>query len=112
MHFYRPSSTIGAITRRDFLKGALLAPALPWFGRALAAPAAGPNGLQLVVPTPPGSQPDLIARWWVEPLSAASKLPVLVLNVPGAAGALAADAVLQAPPERGSMLLGGLDHVA
>jgi len=36
----------------------------------------------------------------------------VVLNLPGAAGALAADAVLRGSPETGPLLLGGLDHVA
>jgi tripartite-type tricarboxylate transporter receptor subunit TctC len=83
-------------------------------GRAAAQNAAshGLRGLQIVVPVPPGAQPDLIARWLIEPLAQRAGLPVLVVNRPGAAGALAADAVLAATSESGSLLLGGLDHVA
>ena len=68
--------------------------------------------LNLLVPTPPASQPDQIARWLAEPLARQAGLRVNVLNRTGAAGALAADAVLAAPPESGTLLLGGLDHVA
>lgn len=70
------------------------------------------KSLQIVVPTPPGSQPDLLARWLAEPIARQAGVPVLVSNRPGASGAIAADAVLQAAPESGSLLLAGLDHVA
>lgn len=87
--------------------------ALPWtMGRGQTRPEPALRGLQLVVPTPPGTQPDLIARWLAEPLGQRAGLPVIVLNRPGGAGAIAADAVLAATPESGALLLGGLDHVA
>jgi tripartite-type tricarboxylate transporter receptor subunit TctC len=41
-----------------------------------------------------------------------AQVPGSVVNRPGAAGAIAADAVLAAEPSSGSLLLGGLDHVA
>jgi tripartite-type tricarboxylate transporter receptor subunit TctC len=68
--------------------------------------------LQLVVPAPPGSQPDVLARWLIEPMARLAGVAGNVINRPGAAGAIAADAVLKAAPESGSLLLGGLDHVA
>jgi tripartite-type tricarboxylate transporter receptor subunit TctC len=96
--------------RRAFLKAAALAPLCAAIrGRAAAA---GPRSLQIVVPTAPGTQPDLIARWLAEPMARSAGVPGLVVNRPGAAGAIAADAVLAAPPESGALLLGGLDHVA
>lgn len=70
------------------------------------------KGLQFVLPAPPGSQPDVIARWLIEPMAQKAGVPGTVLNMPGAAGALAADAVLRAAPDSGTVLLGGLDHVA
>ena len=70
------------------------------------------KSLQIVLPTPPGSQPDVLARWLVEPMAKRAKLPGSVVNRPGAAGAIAADAVLSAEPSSGTVLLGGLDHVA
>lgn len=101
------------LSRRHFLALAVSSMSLAT-GRASAQAAASPilRGLQIVVPVPPGAQPDLIARWLIEPLAKRAGLPVIVVNRPGASGALAADAVLAAPPESGSLLLGGLDHVA
>jgi tripartite-type tricarboxylate transporter receptor subunit TctC len=98
--------------RRALLKLAALSPlaTAPFAKATQAAPAL--KGLQFVVPTPPGSQPDVIARWLIEPLAGKAGVPGAVLNVPGAAGALAADTVLQAGPDSGTLLLGGLDHVA
>jgi tripartite-type tricarboxylate transporter receptor subunit TctC len=85
--------------------------AAPW--AALRAAGAPPlRSLQLFVPTPPASQPDVIARWLIQPLERQAGVPGQVINRPGAAGALAADAVLAATPESGALLLGGLDHVA
>ena len=78
--------------------------------RAQASPEL--KSLQIVLPTPPGSQPDVLARWLVDPMARRAKVPGSVLNRPGAAGAIAADAVLAADPSSGPLLLGGLDHVA
>ena len=100
------------IPRRTFVRLALAASGASLWPALVRASTPAVKGLHLVVPTPPGSQPDTIARWLAMPLATRSELVVQVLNVPGAAGALAADAVLQAPAERGSLLLGGLDHVA
>ena len=98
-------------TRRQFtaLALALLSP----IARARAdAGSPALRSLQVVVPTPPGTQPDLLARWLVEPMARSAGIPGVVQNRPGAAGAIAADAVLAAAPETGPLLLGGLDHVA
>jgi tripartite-type tricarboxylate transporter receptor subunit TctC len=80
--------------------------------RLAAASMAELKSLKIIVPTPPGSQPDLIARWIVEPMARQAGVAGIVANRPGAAGAIAADAVLAAPPQSGPLLLGGLDHVA
>lgn len=83
----------------------------PWAAlRAAGAPTL--RSLQLVVPTPPASQPEVIARWLVEPLARQAGVAGQVVNRPGAAGAIAVDAVIGAPPESGALLIGGLDHVA
>jgi len=80
--------------------------------REVAAQAPQLRELNLLVPTPPSSQPDQIARWLAEPVSRQAGMRTTVLNRTGAAGAIASDAVLAAPPESGTLLLGGLDHVA
>lgn len=102
--------------RRQLLRASMAlaagcAVSAPWAAaRGAAAPAL--RTLQLVVPTPPASQPEVIARWLVEPLARQAGVTGQMINRPGAAGALAGDAVLAAAPESGSLLLGGLDHVA
>ena len=78
--------------------------------RSSAAPTL--RSLQFIVPTPAGSQPDLLARWLIEPMARSAGVPGLVLNQPGASGAVAVDAVLHAAPGNAALLLGGLDHVA
>jgi tripartite-type tricarboxylate transporter receptor subunit TctC len=101
--------------RRLVLKLATLLPAWAAATHPMAWAAEGTaplKGLQLVVPVPPGAQPDVIARWLVEPLARRAGVAGQVVNRPGAAGALAADAVLAAAPDTGTLLLGGLDHVA
>ena len=123
----RPAPMIPIVSRRLPAVGcnrrALLGAALAWpWAAARAQPHAGPRaqpmddpplrGLQIVGPAPPGAQPDLIARWLIEPIGQRAGVPAVVLNRPGAAGAIAADAVLSAPPQSGALLLGGLDHVA
>jgi len=95
-------------SRRVFILGALLSCGL----KARAQADGHPRVLTLVLPTPPGSQPDLIARWLSAPLSDASSMPTIVVNRPGAAGAIAVDSVLQSTPDTGPLFLGGLDHVA
>lgn len=100
------------LRRRTFLKAAALAPTCALTAASAAPAAVMLKGLQLVVPAPPGSQPDVIARWLVDPLARKAGVAGTVVNLPGAAGALAADAVLRGGPDGGSLLLGGLDHVA
>ncbi len=97
------------VDRRRFLAAAVAA-----FGThsLFAQTARELKSLQIVVPTPPGTQPDVIARWLIDPMARRAGVPGSVQNRPGAAGAIAADAVLAASPETGSLLLGGLDHVA
>ena len=95
--------------RRTLVQLALLAPLA---GRAHAAQPAALKGMQIVVSGPPGSQPDILARWLIEPLARKAGLVGTVQNLPGASGALAVDAVLRAAPDSGTLLLGGLDQVA
>lgn len=104
--------TYPSIRRRSLLKAAALTPSFALPMAWAASPPVALKGLQIVVPAPAGSQPDVIARWIVEPLARKAGVAGVVVNMPGASGALAADAVLRGSPESGSLLLGGLDHVA
>lgn len=103
--------TSDRISRRTFFH-ATLASSCALTATSVMSSAATLKGLQIVVPAPPGSQPDVIARWLLDPFARKAGVAGVVLNVPGAAGALAVDTVLRAAPENGPLLLGGLDHVA
>jgi tripartite-type tricarboxylate transporter receptor subunit TctC len=88
--------------RRSFLQASLGA------AGTLAAPAfaqAWPNRpIKLVVPFPPGSSPDVIARLIGEPLARAVGQPVVVDNKPGAGGEIGTGAVARAEPDGHTLL--------
>jgi tripartite-type tricarboxylate transporter receptor subunit TctC len=79
---------------------------------ALAAlavwPAAGWTGkpVRFVVPGPPGGTSDVLARIVGETLSTRVGQPVIVDNKPGAGGAIAIGALLAAPPDGQTLLVG------
>jgi tripartite-type tricarboxylate transporter receptor subunit TctC len=93
------------VKRRSALTLALggLAPA--WLAAPARAQEAWPSRpLRLVVPFPPGSSPDLIARTVGEPLAAALRQPVVVENKPGAGGNLGTGLVAKAEPDGYTLL--------
>jgi len=83
------------LSRRTLLAAvATLAPVLP--ARAEAWPA---RPVRLIVPFPPGSSPDLIARVVAEPLAQALGQAVVVDNKPGAGGNLGTGLAARAEPD-------------
>ncbi|OWT58170.1 Bug family tripartite tricarboxylate transporter substrate binding protein [Candidimonas nitroreducens] len=61
--------------------------------------------IQMVVPFPPGSSPDTLARLIADPLSKALEQPVIVENKPGAGGNIGTRYASKAKPDGYTILL-------
>ena len=81
--------------RRSFLLAATVSLTLP--ARAQSWPA---RPIKLVVPFPPGSSPDIIARVIAEPLGPALGASIVIDNRPGAGGNLGTGVVAKAEAGR------------
>ena len=84
--------------RRLWMRAALAA-TTAWGGWSAGAPAWPTRPLRLVVPFPPGSSPDTVARLIAEPLGVALGQPVVTDNRPGAGGNIGTAAVAHAAPD-------------
>ncbi len=85
--------------RRDVLRlagGAAALPAISTLARAEAYPA---HPIKLLVGFPPGGQVDIVARLSAQWLSQQLGQTIVVENRPGAGGSLGAEAVVGAPPD-------------
>lgn len=84
------------------LPAALAMGLLPSF--ACAQGAYPQRAVRIVVPAPPGSSPDVIARLWAERATKLTGQPVVVENKTGATTIVAAQAVAAAPPDGYTLL--------
>jgi len=94
------------LSRRKFLPlaGALaLAPALPRFASALDYPT---RPVTIIVPFPAGGPVDTLARLLAEPMRQTLGQPLVIENVGGAGGSIAAARVARATPDGYTMILG------
>lgn len=91
-------SALHSLCRRAVAAGVLLAAA-----SAIAYPE---RPVTLIVPAPPGAGADAMARAFGEQLARRLRQPVLIHNVPGASGAIAARQVLRAAPDGYTLLVG------
>lgn len=90
------------IQRRALLAFAALAMSC---GAALAQ-AFPSKPIRLIVPFPPASNPDVLARLLAESAAARLKQPVIVDNKPGAGGMIGSDAGAKAPADGYTLLMG------
>lgn len=77
------------------------------FPAAHSAPAFPDRPIKLVVPSPPGGPPDIMARLLTDEMSAALGQPVVIENRPGGAGGLIGSrTVLSAEPDGYTIMMG------
>jgi tripartite-type tricarboxylate transporter receptor subunit TctC len=95
------------LPRRSFLHLAAGAAALPVVSRVARAQAYPSRPVRLIVTTPAGGSPDIIARLIGQWLSERLGQPFVVENRPGAGTTIATEAVVKAPPDGYTLLLVG-----
>jgi tripartite-type tricarboxylate transporter receptor subunit TctC len=94
-----------ALRRRRFLQTAAGAAALPLLPRAARALDYPTRPIKLVLPFPPGGVFDIVGRPWADKVKT-SLGTVIVENLAGAGGSVAAAAVAHARPDGYTILLG------
>lgn len=95
-----------SIALRTLALGATLVVGIASFAPAPAdAQGAWPTRqVRVIVPFPPGTSPDVVARAWAEKLRAALGQPVVIDNRPGAATIIGAQAAATAPADGYTLL--------
>lgn len=79
---------------------------------ACATWAFGDKPVKLIVPAPPGGTMDIVGRVVGQQLSADIGQPVIVENRPGAGGGIGIQALLQAPADGNTLLMGASNLLA
>ena len=96
--------------RRALLATLALAGTAP--ARAQAPPGFPARPLRMLLPQPPGSANDAVARIIAEPMARVLGQPVVVENRPGANGTVAVNALKQAPADGHTLLLSGVSQLS
>lgn len=93
------------MNRRSFVQ-AFLATASGALGKASAADPYPTQTVRIVVATTPGTVMDISARLVAKHLEPLWRQPIVVINQPGAGGAIGTDAVAKAKPDGHTLLIG------
>jgi tripartite-type tricarboxylate transporter receptor subunit TctC len=93
------------LLRRQFLHLAMGTAALPFLSRFAQAQAYPSRPVRLVVTTPAGGSPDIIARLIGQWLSERLGQPIVVDNRSGASGNIGTEIVVRAPPDGYTLLM-------
>jgi tripartite-type tricarboxylate transporter receptor subunit TctC len=96
------------LLRRNFLRLAAGAAALPAVSRIARAQAYPSRPVRIIVPFPAGQATDSIARLMGQSLSERLGQPFVIENRTGAGGNIGTEAVVHAPPDGYTLLLAGL----
>ena len=100
------------IQRRNFVRlaaAALAMPALPRLARAQAWPA---RPIKVIIPFTAGSTVDIVGRIVLDPLSAQLGQPIVVENRGGAGGTIGSAMVAKADPDGYTLLINASAHSA
>jgi tripartite-type tricarboxylate transporter receptor subunit TctC len=109
LHFWR---NVMKLPRRNFLHLAAGAAALPAFSRNAWAQAYPTRPIRMIVPTPPGGIIDAVGRVLADRMKDSLRQPVIVENIAGADGSIAAGRAARATPDGYTIELGLLStHV-
>lgn len=95
-----------------FQRAAVMLAACSLAGAVSGAWAFGDKPVKLIVPAPPGGTMDIVGRLVGQQLSADIGQPVIVENRPGAGGGIGIQALLQAPADGNTLLMGASNLLA
>lgn len=95
-----------------FQRAAVMLAACSLAAAAGGAWAFGDKPVKLIVPAPPGGTMDIVGRLVGQQLSADIGQPVIVENRPGAGGGIGIQALLQAPADGNTLMMGASNLLA
>src|SRR5262245_23023712 len=101
-----------SLPRRDFLRIAGVAAALPVLTRLARAQAYPSRPVRWIVGFAPGGGNDIVARLMGQWLSERLGQPFVIDNRPGAGTNIATEAVVNAPPDGYTLLLAGIPNAS